>query len=128
ATRGLQAALNAIPDSLRPLVHEQISVLVTGKMLVEGNWADQPFELEIEPDEAAGHDADLPLAWRASMTLDTPNMGKLVVKLALHGTQTQLHILPDTQQTRGQALRDLQQHLQQGVMRLHEALSSRGLQ
>ncbi len=128
ATRGLQAALNAIPDTLRSLVHEQISVLVTGKMMVEGDWANQPFELEVEPDEASGHDADLPLAWRASITLHTPTLGKLVLKLALHGTQTQLHILPDTQQTRGQALRDLQQHLQQGVMALHEALSNRGIQ
>lgn len=128
ATRGLQAALNAIPDSLRPLVHEQISVLVTGKMLVEGQWADHPFELDIEPDDSHGHDADLPLAWRTSITLHTPTLGKLTVKLALHGTQAQVQIQPDTQQMRGQALRDVQQQLQQGVMSLHESLAGRGLQ
>lgn len=129
ATKGLQAALAAIPSDVRPLVQDQIALLESGRMALIGTWEERPFSLEIEPDDdSASPGSDIPLSWRVRIQLDTPHLGRLDLDVALTGTQTQVTVRPDTLVTRGQALRDMQAALTAASMDLQHALDARGLQ
>jgi len=127
AAKGLQAALGAIPADMRPLVQDQIALLASGRLLLEGTWGERPFTLEVEPDADSRHDPDLPLAWRVRIQVDTPHLGKLEVDVSLSGTDTQVAIRPDTKALRGQRLRDVQAQLAAGGLDLQQALDSQGL-
>jgi len=127
AAKGLQAALNAIPADVRPLVQDQIAVLASGRLFLEGAWAERPFTLEIEPDDGQGRDADLPLAWRVRIAVDTPHLGKLQIDIALTGTTAQVAVQPDTKTLRGQRLRDVHAQLMAGGLDLQQALDEQGL-
>lgn len=128
ATRGLQAALGAIPSDVRPLVQDQIALLESSRLALQGFWADQSFTLEIEPDNSGSHDADLPHSWRVRIEMDAPHLGKMAVEVALNGTQTRIIVRPDTKTVRGQQLRDLQTQLSSSGFELQQALDSQGLQ
>ncbi|MDX3904136.1 MAG: flagellar hook-length control protein FliK [Pigmentiphaga sp.] len=127
ATKGLQAALGAIPSDVRPIVQDQIALLASGRMLLEGAWGGAPFTLEVEPDAAGRHDDDLPLAWQVRIRVETPHLGKLEVDLALSGTDARVAVRPDAKALRGQRLREVQAQLAAGGPALREALDSRGL-
>lgn len=127
AAKGLQAALAAIPPDVRQVVHDQIAALASGRLFLQGAWAEQPFTLEIEPDEGRGADPDLPLAWRVRISVQTRNLGTMQVDIALDGTDTRIAIQPDTRTLRGQRLRDLQARLAASGLDLQQALDGRGL-
>lgn len=129
AAKGLQAALAAIPADVRHLVQDQIALLETGRMGLQGTFEDRPFSLEIEPDDSnSPQSEDIPLSWRVRIQVDTPHLGKLDLDVSLAGTQAQITVRPDTKITRGQALRDLQAMLNASSMDLQQSLDARGLQ
>ena len=127
AAKGLQAALAAIPADVRQIVQDQIAALASGRLFLQGAWEAQPFTLEIEPDESRGDDADLPLAWRVRLSIQTLHLGTMQVDVALAGTDTRIAIQPDTRTLRGQRLRDLQTRLAAGGLELQQALDAQGL-
>jgi hypothetical protein len=127
ATKGLDAALRAIPDDLRPLVHDQISLLESGRLIMQGAWGEQPFQLEVEPDQSHAQDTELPKAWRVRLTVNTPHLGQTQLDVALLGNATQVVVRPDTKTLRGQALLDAQTLLQSATMELQQALDARGV-
>jgi len=112
---------------VRQVVHDQIAALASGRLFLQGAWAEQPFTLEIEPDEGRGADPDLPLAWRVRISVQTRNLGTMQVDIALDGTDTRIAIQPDTRTLRGQRLRDLQARLAASGLDLQQALDGRGL-
>ncbi|WP_299454436.1 flagellar hook-length control protein FliK [uncultured Pigmentiphaga sp.] len=127
AAKGLQAALAAIPPDVRPLVQDQIALLASGRLLLEGAWGERPFKLEIEPDAESRHDPDLPLAWRVRVQVETPHLGKLEVDVSLSGIDARVTIRPDTKSLRGQRLREVEAQLTAGGLELQQALDSQGL-
>lgn len=127
AAKGLQAALAAIPSDVRQVVHDQIAALASGRLFLQGAWAEQPFTLEIEPDEGKGADAGLPRTWRVRISVQTRHLGTMQVDVALDGTDTRVAIQPDTRTLRGQRLRDLQARLTAGGLDLQQALDGQGL-
>lgn len=127
AAKGLQAALAAIPPDVRQVVHDQIAALASGRLFLQGAWAEQPFTLEIEPDEGKGADAGLPRTWRVRISIQTRHLGTMQVDVALDGTDTRIAIQPDTRTLRGQRLRDLQARLAAGGLDLQQALDGQGL-
>jgi len=127
AAKGLQAALAAIPPDVRQIVHDQIAALASGRLFLQGSWAEQPFTLEIEPDDGKAADADLPLAWRVRISVQTRHLGTMQVEVAVNGADTRIAIQPDTRTLRGQRLRDLQARLTAGGLDLQQALDSQGL-
>ncbi|ODS73370.1 MAG: hypothetical protein ABS43_13770 [Bordetella sp. SCN 67-23] len=127
AAKGLQAALAAIPSDVRQVVHDQIAALASGRLFLQGAWAEQPFTLEIEPDEGKGADAGLPRTWRVRISVQTRHLGTMQVDVGLDGTDTRVAIQPDTRTLRGQRLRDLQARLTAGGLDLQQALDGQGL-
>ncbi|VCU69930.1 hypothetical protein PIGHUM_01995 [Pigmentiphaga humi] len=127
AAKGLQAALDAIPPDVRQVVQDQIAVLASGRLFLQGAWAEQPFTLEIEPDDGQGRDAELPLSWRIRIAVQTRHLGTLQVDVTLAGTDARIAIQPDTHALRGQRLRDLQARLTGGGLDLQQALDGQGL-
>ncbi|MPS50054.1 hypothetical protein E2I20_00065 [Alcaligenaceae bacterium SAGV3] len=108
-------------------MHDQIAALASGRLFLQGSWAEQPFTLEIEPDDGKAADADLPLAWRVRISVQTRHLGTMQVEVAVNGADTRIAIQPDTRTLRGQRLRDLQARLTAGGLDLQQALDSQGL-
>ncbi|GAA4342368.1 hypothetical protein GCM10023144_44340 [Pigmentiphaga soli] len=126
AARGLQAALGAIPDDVRPLVQDQIALLESSRLALQGAWDGRPFTIEVEPDASQARD-DIPLSWRIRLRLDTPNLGKLEVDIALRGTEAQVNLKPDSRGARGASLREIRAQLADATPELQQALDARGL-
>ncbi len=94
--RNLSAALASIPANVRPLVQDQIALLETPQLGLQGMWQGQPFTLHIEPDERHKEGKKLPndpiQNWKVRIELNAPNMGPLQVDIALAGEAAKINV------------------------------------
>ena len=126
--RALNAALASIPPSVRPLVQEQIALLETNQLGLQGTWQGQPFSLQIEPDDRNENDRGLPgeqLAnWRVSIEMEAPNLGRMQIDIGLSGEAASVKVRAENAQaartTLGAQTADLLQALGARGVRMQE--------
>jgi flagellar hook-length control protein FliK len=126
--RALNAALASIPPSVRPLVQEQIALLETGQLGLQGTWQGQPFSLQIEPDEQDTNHRALPgerLAnWRVRIEMEAPNLGRMQIDIGLAGEAATVRVRAENAQaartTLGSQTADLLQALDARGVRMQE--------
>ncbi|QEI07252.1 flagellar hook-length control protein FliK [Pigmentiphaga aceris] len=126
--RALNAALASIPASVRPLVQEQIALLETGQLGLQGTWQGQAFSVLIEPDEQNDNKHILPseqLAnWRVRIDMETPNLGRLQIEIGLAGEAASVRVRAEDAQTArttlGAQTGDLLQALDARGLRMQE--------
>lgn len=126
--RALNAALASIPPSVRPLVQEQIALLETGQLGLQGTWQGQPFSVHIEPDDQNNNQRILPgeqLAnWRVRIDMETPNLGRMQIDISLAGEAASVRVRAEDAQTArttlGAQTGDLLQALDARGLRMQE--------
>jgi hypothetical protein len=126
--KALNAALASIPPSVRPLVQEQIALLETGQLGLQGTWQGQPFSLQIEPDEQDTNQRALPgerlSNWRVRIEMEAPNLGRMQIDIGLAGEAATVRVRAENAQaartTLGGQTADLLQALDARGVRMQE--------
>jgi hypothetical protein len=126
--RALNAALASIPPSVRPLVQEQIALLESGQLGLQGTWQGQPFSLRIEPDDHDTNQRMLPgerfANWRVRIDMETPNLGRMQIDIGLAGQAASVKVRAEDAQgaraTLGGQTGDLLQALDARGVRMQE--------
>jgi hypothetical protein len=126
--RALNAALASIPASVRPLVQEQMNLLETGQLGLQGTWQGQPFSLHIEPEEQNNNQRQLPgeqlSNWRVRIEMEAPNLGRMQIDIGLAGEAASVRVRAENAQaartTLGAQTADLLQALDARGVRMQE--------
>lgn len=126
--RALNAALASIPHNIRPLVQEQIALLETGQLGLQGTWQGQPFSLQIEPDDQNDNQRALPGEqfgnWRVRIEMEAPNLGRMQIDIGLTGEAASVRVRAENAQaartTLGAQTADLLQALDARGVRMQE--------
>lgn len=116
------AGLPQIPEDLRPLVQQQLDAAATQRVFWHGEvWPQQTMEWEIEREGQHGSPAEGEgnHAWRTSLSLTTPRLGK--INAALHLSPAGVVIAMTANETASVS------DLQAASPQLAEALAAAGL-
>lgn len=90
-----------IPESLRPLVQQQLDAASTQRLAWHGEvWPNQTMEWEIhrDPRQASAEESDA-LPWTTRMTLTTPHLGRVEASLSLSGTTLNIALTAPSEST-----------------------------
>lgn len=84
----------ALPEELRPLVHQQLEAAASQRMLWHGElWPGQVMEWEVEEDrQQPAASAEEPTPWLTTLRLTTPRLGSVEARLRLSGNTLQLNL------------------------------------
>lgn len=119
---GLSSTQHAVPETLRPLVQQQLETAANNRMLWHGEaWPGQPLELEVEREggrETQSDEAE-PAQWRTTLRLSMPRLGSVDASLQLNGKRLRL--------TLNSASAASAADLQQALPSLGQALGDAGL-
>jgi hypothetical protein len=115
------AAIQTIPDDLKPLVQQQLDAAATQRLAWHGEiWPRQTMNWEIERDAAQGNDAaGETTVWRTTLRLTLPRLGAIDARVQLSGQTIRLAL----QASDNSSATDLQN----AIPALQQALATAGL-
>jgi hypothetical protein len=83
---GIAAEPSGIPDSLVPIVKEQLQAIDARQVAWRGEvWPNQTIELTIAEQDPGSRDEPTPAAWTTTMKLDLPRLGGIQAILQMQG-------------------------------------------
>lgn len=92
-TAPAHAAVNAVPEELRPLVQQQLDAAATQRLVWHGEvWPNQAMDWEVVREDGGGHEGGEGEAtdWRTSLRLEMPRLGEVAASMRL--TQAGIHL------------------------------------
>ncbi len=101
AQTAMAARIDAIPERLLPVMHQQLDALATHNYSWLGQaWPGQVMELEIEDPQGDGSDADAEdTPWKTTLRLNLPTLGGVEARIALDASGIRIKLSADDPNT-----------------------------